>query len=179
MTHIRTQIRDSLATLLAAGVTKVNGRVGKSRVRAHWPEGLPALAVYTRSDAVETAADGPMLLRRTLTLTVEVVAKADANLDTVLDNICEQVETVVFANQLMLGGKVELTLGDTEIALTDQGEMEHGSAIITVEAVYFQNAPEDLSGALDPLDQVNAKWNPGGDLPPADQLEDNVTGLAE
>jgi hypothetical protein len=175
--HQRKLIRQEIVDLLTAGVALVSGRVYKSRTRQIWPEEMPCIAVYTRSDDAETRNAAPREYVRTVAVAVEVMAKLDDDLDDTLDDVCEQVETVLFANEFILNGTAQVILADTQITLTAEGDSQHGSAIITVEATYYQDAPEDISGALDDLKTIGVRYDQDGDQPALDEAQDLITGL--
>jgi hypothetical protein len=175
--HQRKLIRQEIVDLLTAGVALVSTRVYKSRVRQIWPEELPCIVVYTRADSAESRSVAPREYARTVTIDVEVMAKLDDDLDDMLDDICEQVESVLFANESILSSTAQLTISDTQITLTDQGDNQHGSAIISVEALYYQDAPADLSGAFDDLETIGVRYDQNGAQPALDEAQDLITGL--
>ena len=66
MAHVRKQIRDRIAALLASGVALVGGRVYKSRVYALTQSKLPAITVYIGSEDSSLVTVGSKTLMRTV-----------------------------------------------------------------------------------------------------------------
>ena len=175
--HQRKLIRQEIVDLLTAGVALVSGRVYKSRVRPVWPEELPCIVVYSRNETAEIRTAAPREYSRLARIDVEIMARMDDDLDDALDDICEQVESVLFANESILNSTANLTITDTDISLTNEGDNQHGSAIITVEALYYQDAPADLSGDFDDLATIGVRYDQDGVQPELDEAKDLITGL--
>lgn len=93
MSHQRTQIRESVATLLT-GLTTTGSRVFQSRMRAQ--ESLPCLLVTTEDESIERITLGGLEERR-LSVVVRGFAKASTELDDTLDTIAAEVETAMNA----------------------------------------------------------------------------------
>ena len=190
--HPRRLIRDAFVAVLT-GLPTTGANVFKSRVRALWEtEELPALLVYTQDDRAEIFNEAPRRYERTASVAVEIVARANDDLDDVLDGIADEVEAALFDNPYLLvsdgqGGTVarsaDTVLTTTEIKILKEGDTEIGAARLTFDATYYQDAPADVSttGNPDDLATVGLDWNPGGQLPPApddgDHLKDEIEGL--
>lgn len=141
MSHQREGIRDALATLLA-GITGVVG-VHNNRTRRLFPEELPAILIYTKSETAEIAIVAPREYLRTMKLAIEVVAKADDELDETLDDICEAIETRIFRNETLNGLVSDLKYSDTEIDFVPDGEQPVGAARLTFDCEYYTLAPDE------------------------------------
>jgi len=101
MTHIRQQIRESLATVIS-GLTTTGENVYQSRVYPY--DILPCLSVYTKEETAEyDSLSFPRSSRRELLLTIEIRAKESTDVDDKIDQISAEVEAAVSAD-ITLGG---------------------------------------------------------------------------
>lgn len=128
MTHPRQTIRESLVTLLT-GLPLTGSRVYGSRLSPVEEGSLPALRIYADSEQASPLLIHAQTTReRDITYRIEIVARANADLDDALDAIAEQVEgaLVAAADSTWLGG----TLGalSTEIELSDDVSQPVGIA---------------------------------------------------
>ena len=128
MTHPRQTIRESLVTLLT-GLPLTGSRVYGSRLSPVEEGSLPALRIYAdREQASPLVIHAQTTRERDITYRIEIVARANADLDDALDAIAEQVEgaLVAAADSTWLGG----TLGalSTEIELSDDVSQPVGIA---------------------------------------------------
>jgi hypothetical protein len=143
--HLRRQIREAAAAAVT-GLTTTGARVFTSSVYALAVTDLPALRVRTpREASAQRTLGAPRLLERTLRLEVEAVAQATADLDDALDQACKEVEIALAMPCAALAGLVKsVTLTDTEITLTGEGEQPIGRAAMGFDVVYmaFENAPD-------------------------------------
>jgi len=128
MTHPRQTIRESLVTLLT-GLPLTGSRVYGSRLSPVEEGSLPALRIYAdREQASPLVIHAQTTRERDITYRIEIVARANADLDDALDAIAEQVEgaLVAAADSTWLGG----TLGalSTKIELSDDVSQPVGIA---------------------------------------------------
>lgn len=122
MASRRKEIRTAIASALSA-ITAVGGRVYPSRV---YPvDTLPAIGVYTPSDAVEedsrTMGGG---FNRAYTCAIEVMVKQTAEFDDTFDDIADEVEGIILALSFT-GMCVQYTSTDIEYS----GESEQPTAV--------------------------------------------------
>jgi predicted phage gp36 major capsid-like protein len=143
--HLRRQIREAVAGAVT-GLATTGARVFQSRVYPLQTAELPGLLVYTRSETSEPITIHPDRdIERVLSLEIVAVAKANADLDDTLDQICKEVETVLAMPLAALNGKAKsIQLVSTEFDLQGSGERPTGSATMTFEVDYFnaENAPD-------------------------------------
>lgn len=144
--HVRRQIREAVATAVT-GLATTGANVFQSRVYPAQSSELPALLIHTRSeDSAPVTIHGPKALERTLQLVIEAAAKATADIDDVLDQICKEVEIAVETWSVAgLGGIAEsIHLVSTEFQMSGDGEKPAGVATMTFELSYFTqaNAPD-------------------------------------
>lgn len=193
MAHPRAMIRQAIVDLLALPggdpetyPTSCGANVFKSRMRAWWPEELPAIAVYARSDNAELFNQAPLEYRRTVEVVIEIVAKLDDDLDDELDAIAAEVERILILNETLkpedwpFDEWPEIRLGDTSITINaHDGENQHGAAVMTFPVTYYQPAPEDITGTADglaadiqDLDTVTVGWNLENEQEEDDRAQD-------
>ena len=142
--HLRRQIREAVAGAVT-GLTTTGSRVYQSRVYPLQDANLPALLVRTRAEtSAAVTAPAPRYLMRTLQLEVIAVAKANADLDDELDQICSEVEVALAMPCAALGGLAKtITLTGTELELVGTAETPTGQATMSFDVVYIaaENAP--------------------------------------
>lgn len=130
MAHMRTQIREAVATALT-GLSTTGANVYQSRVYAIDSNDLPALRIYTESETSEThSVTGPRPLLRTLQIIVEGVARATADVDDVIDQIAAEVEAAIGGSNLS-GLVYDLILTGTELTLSREAEQPTGMVRMT------------------------------------------------
>lgn len=128
MSHVRTQIRDRIATVLAPV-----GTVHKTRV---WPiaeSALPVILVYTNTEETESADFGK--LHRRLQVIVEIVAQA-TTVDTVTDTLIAGVEAAIGADISLGSLALDCLLAGIEITVSTDGSAPVARARMTYVAQY-------------------------------------------
>ena len=143
MSHVRQQIRERVATTLT-GLTTTGSRVYQSRVYPLGPNNLPGLLVFTSSESSEVDVMGiPGALMRTLTLTVEGYVKSTTNSDDTIDTICSEVETALGNDNTINSLAKDISLSDTEIEYSGEGEQPVGVVTMNFVVQYrtATNAP--------------------------------------
>jgi hypothetical protein len=165
MSHIRKQIRDAVIARLKTDVEAVSDRVFGNRARQVFPGELPCILVYTVQEPAEVSIEAPREYKRNLTLTIEILAKADNGIDDTLDALCETVEASIFSEETFGGLASDTLLADTDFDFFGEGDRLVGAAKITLNTPYYQRLPGDLSGPLDDLDTIHTDI----DLPPVDE----------
>ena len=132
MAHVRSQIRDAVATALssALGVT-----VKRTRVYALSSSNTLTYSVYTRGVERVSQRTSSYILRE-LPVTVDIIAGDDtAALDDLIDDKCAVAEATLGASKL--GGLVrDLYLDTTEMTFDGTGDIPMGIARMTFMAVY-------------------------------------------
>jgi hypothetical protein len=143
--HLRRQIREAVATAVT-GLTTTGSRVFQSRVYPLEVTDLPCLLVRTEGDASEVQSiHAPSPLMRTLSLQIIATARATADLDDTLDEICRQVEVALAMPCAAIAALSEtIALESTTIELQAGAEQPTGSATLQYSIVYFaaENAPD-------------------------------------
>lgn len=153
--------------------TDVADRVFSNRARQLWPEELPAIMVYTRTESASEFGSAPRTLKREIRLAVEVVAKADEDLDDELDRISEQVEALIGSDDTLGGTVADVVIQDLEMSLSGQGETVFGSSVMTFRVTYFREIVAD-SSELPNLERVNIKYDLTGSDPDTVENEQRI-----
>jgi len=134
--HLRRQIREAAATALGALAT-TGANVFQSRTHELQDAQLPALRIYTNSEALEISSMGlSRVIERDLDLVVEACAKESADLDDKLDLIIQEVEVALAGNQ-GIGGAKWVQLKSIEIDMEGEAEKQVGVARMTFQVFYL------------------------------------------
>lgn len=146
MSHVRTQIRDAIATRLT-GLATTGARVYRSRAFSLAENELPSLSVYLKREEIREVTFGttPTLHRR-MELVIEAHAASNDDLDTTLDTICAEVETAMEPILTVGGVSVPAALSTTEIEFLSDGEDLVGVASMTwlIDCKTAEDAPGTL-----------------------------------
>jgi hypothetical protein len=141
MTHKRQRIREAVVATLNT-VPGWSNRVFATRARPTEQKELPVVLVYTTAEQSELATIN-LDLSRTLTLVLELRAKAVGALDDVLDEMSEKAEAAMSLDP-RFGGLVTVGfLRETAIGLDGEGDARQSLATLTYEIRY----ETDPSGA--------------------------------
>lgn len=160
MSHQRQEIRDKVVELLT-GIAEVNERVFPNRARRLFEEELPAILVYTKSETGEIGVQAPREYKRTLKLAIEIVAKADEDLDNDLDDIAKEIETRLFRNETLDGLVSDVQYSDTEIEFEPEAQVPVGAARLTFDVEYWTEAPDEIPD-LDDFEKAHIETLPEG-----------------
>ena len=135
MKHVREQIRTHVFDLLSVKLTGTS--VFNSLVYDVESGSLPACKIYSLSESSEfDTMTFPRGNIRKLQVIVEVIGKANANIDNLLDRLCAETE-VAITEDVNLGGLTkDISLEVTTIELNDGGENPHGMARMSWIAEY-------------------------------------------
>lgn len=163
----RKEIRHAIGNVLR-GNTSVGDHVYVSRTRKLPKTAMPGILVYTLEESAEIFNAAPRLLERVLSVGIQIVARADEDLDDVLDGIAWEVERIMSENQTLGGLVSDIVLSRTDIALTDEGDNQHGGAILSYDVTYYT---EDVSygvegpgvppeNVLRPFERAGSEWRP-------------------
>ncbi len=143
MSHVRTQIRNALATLLE-GVDTTDGRVYVSSLHPLPAEMLPALRVFVDDETIERGTiHDPAMLQRVVTIRVDCVDAMSDGLDDSLDQIALEAEEAIAADS-SLGGLLSSGLIPSGIEMDRRGEGEKPLGVLTLiyECEYEVNSDD-------------------------------------
>jgi hypothetical protein len=135
MSHVRQQIREKVA--LVFSTASVAAVVSQSRVH-NLPAGTTTAAlIYTISESVtDLTLTYPRKLTRELVLGVELVARATADLDDVLDGLAVKAEEAIGADPTLAGLVKDTILRSTIINQRFEGDAPIGSARLEFIVMY-------------------------------------------
>ena len=136
MAHVRKAIRDRFISTLTSDVTLVKTRVYGSRVYPITEENLPAITVYTGSEASSRYNMGVTDLIRELSVEVDCYIRAADTFDDDMDAICVQVEEAIAGDFTVNSLAKGATLTSTEINFSGDAEQPIGIAKLTFNVRY-------------------------------------------
>ena len=136
MAHVRKQIRDRMETVLSGAVTLATGGVYASRVYPLTQAKLPALTIYSGSEASALQTMGAKTLARDLSLIVDAYVRVTDSFDDDIDALCVQVEEAVAADYTLNGLAKNTVLTSTEIDFDAEAERPVGVARMTYTIRY-------------------------------------------
>lgn len=152
--HQRRIIRNGVADMLRDAGTAAEDRVFAGREAPAAVESLleegPIVLVYARTDRVKredypaSGIDGGV--KRTLEIAVEVTAAGAWTVDDKLDDLAEQIETLLESWEPEGLPATEIRLVSTEVDSSDEFEQPIGGALILFEADYwrpYRTQPDD------------------------------------
>ena len=144
MAHARQQIREQLATTLT-GLTTTASRVYDSRIYSH--DLLPCLTVIADRDTVDIEKSDGIRNWHDLVLKIEARAKAKDSVEDLIDTICAEIETVIYADTTLNNKVLDISVEDTQIEFSVELDQPIALATSTLHAVYrvAPGAPTSLS----------------------------------
>jgi hypothetical protein len=136
MAHVRKQIRDAVVTAVT-GLTTTGSNVFRSRVFPLETTKLPALCVFTKSEAVAfDTLHIPRSINRVLEIGVEAYVSGTSNYDDTLDTIAVEVEEALAADVTLGGLSKDLQATAFEADFVGDGEQTVAIGRFTVEVQY-------------------------------------------
>ena len=135
--HIRQQIRERVGTTLT-GLSTTGSNVFQSRVFNLEESNLPAIIIYTKSEAGELLEMGSTrTLQRNLALVVEAYVKANTNYDDTIDTIAKEVEAAMGADVTHNDLARDSFLDSTEINYNGEGEQPIAVMTMIYNIIYL------------------------------------------
>ena len=134
MSHARQQILDAAVTVLELGVTAT---VQSGRVWTLQEGELPIVGVYTNSEEL-SQDDGTFdAIGRSLELVCEVTAQGvdGATVNSSLNDVAVEIETVLGANRQMLG-VLDIVPGAYDVEMSSEAETVTGKGVTTFDVMY-------------------------------------------
>ncbi len=146
MSTKRKQIRQYLAQVLK-GKTAAGDNVFDSRARKLFESEMPAILVYTSDEKISVFNASPRELQRVLSVKIEVAAQGGDELDDTLDDIAEQIESVMREEQTLNDYASDVVLTQAQTEISAEGEQSSGGCVLTYDVTYYT---DDVStGAVD------------------------------
>jgi hypothetical protein len=137
--HMRTQIRNAVASLLA-GLSTTGSNVFKSRVQQYADNKLPALNIVTNNEDVTTLTVGERTYEKNLTVAIFIKCKATDDVDEEIDQIMLEVEQAIAANPTLGGLVTDMTLTAADAETRLEVEKETGQGVMAYIANYYVEA---------------------------------------
>lgn len=147
----RQAIRDKVKALLTTpAIAQVGARVYTNRMRKVYPEELPCIVIYSKSESAEINVAGPREYKRTMKLAVEIIDKygdpsdttLEDSVDDRLDEIAAQVEQRLYRNETLDGEVSDLLFSDIETDFVVEGEQPVGAMRLTFDVEFIIEAPD-------------------------------------
>lgn len=170
--HQRTLIRRAVVDILKAAGTECGDRIFRSRTRGLWPEELPGILIYPENEPTSGAKDtAPRELKRDLSLSIQIQVKGDTEetaenggetADDLLDEICNQVEVALAANDTLTTAEhgqaaADCYLANTRFAHSADGDEPVLAAIMTWVVEYYTYMPD--TAELDDFVTQHQAWD--------------------
>jgi thiamine biosynthesis protein ThiC len=144
MSHARQQIQDEAVSLLDVGVTAT---VQSERVWITQESELPIVGVYTNTEEMSQDDGTFTAIGRTLELVCELVVQGvdGATVNSSLNAIAVEVETVLGANREMLG-VLDVVPQAWDVEQNTEGDTVTGKGVMVFEVLYRTaiGAPETI-----------------------------------
>ena len=136
--HARQQIRDAVKTLLI-GNTAAGQSVFENRTSTLTPIELPAIVIASEKETSVPRDNINSQYIRHLTLLIEirVQATADSAADDALDNLAQQVESLIQMSGNAAGPAYSMLLTDTAVQFSAEGDSYTGHLTLTYDCTYI------------------------------------------
>lgn len=143
--HIRQAIRDNVKTTLT-GLGITGDRVYVNRIYPFIQQVSNGILIYTESESTEYLTMGrPRSQERSLTLKVEIYAKATANLDNSIDDIALEIENALYNDPTRGGVATDTMIMNFDSDFSGDGDSPVGVGILDIVVKY--NCVENALGA--------------------------------
>lgn len=179
--HKRQAIREAIKAKLL-NQTLAEERVHLNRViplfDKSWFSELPAILIYTRSEASEVNLSAPLEYRRVTSVAVELLASMTEGdgVDNTLDDMSDIVERILLQDETLVGIVSNFVLASSNMELRGDGEVTVAAISMDFQATWYQNEPrEDFNNSLPDLRTVDVDYSLAGNQDPADQTHDTIT----
>jgi len=147
MAHVRKTIRDHITTTLT-GLTTTGSNVFQTRLFPVEESKLPALCIYTKSEATEYATLTQSRTQvRELEVIVEAYVKGTANIDNTLDTIAVEIEEALSSDVTRNSNAKDTRVTSVDIDFNGDAEQSVGVARFTV-AVDYVTVEGDVETAV-------------------------------
>jgi len=173
----RKEIRKKIVSLLKRGKTDAGDNVVGNRVNPPWKENLPCISVYTRGELLEEWTQAPRVMKATLQVGVEVVAKGrgEEELGNRVDELCEQVEVILAKDDSLEGTVEDIILRSINFDWEPSGEKMMSSATLMWDVVYLRSMPRDrFDQEQKDFETATAEWDLNSEQDEDDRADDTI-----
>lgn len=145
----RAEIRDAVVELLK-GHTSAGLRVGKSRARPVWRQGLPALQVYTSSEEFSISVEAPREYKVETDVAVELFVEetVDGPADDLVDALAREVFLVLSSDPTLQIDQLQLVPISFRTDFAASVKKPLGGARFLWRAIHYTDAPEGELGEM-------------------------------
>lgn len=184
MSTLRKRIRDAVVkTLLDRTLSE--DRVFSSRVRPTWGNEFPLILVYGNEEDIEIFEESPRSYKRALSISVEILARANEEkqlTEDLLDSIGEVVEHLMcqdHTKKFLTGEDLceDTILRGANLSINTEGENAIGSLVLKYEMPYYTLAVRDLEKDAGNFNRMHAEWDVVGDTSGTIHAETDVSGI--
>lgn len=176
----RKTIRNTIKEIIL-GATQAGSNVHTSRTTPQKDDDLPAIHIYTNSEAGDRAADSPRSNFRFMATTFEVITKGltGAIANDLADDICQEIEDIMDLEDQnangVLGCQIEEAIvsgSDTE--LQPEGDAATCSVRLAYSIKYVKVA--NVKSAIDmaEAETLGVDWNVGTADDPDSEMQDLI-----
>lgn len=137
MAHKRTDIREAVKTMLLSN-TSAGANVFSNRVSAYWKSELPSISIFTTEEEAVPRNVGNRQSIRTMNLRIEIHAEATEDLDQALDDIADEVETILSADTGLTGQAINSTYTGCETELSADATTPVGVIALNYSVKYIK-----------------------------------------
>lgn len=136
MAHVRTNIRNNIATTLT-GLTTTGSNVYVTRLFPLGAGKLPGLCIYTRGEATQySTVNPPRTQMRTLDVIVEAYVKGTSSIDATIDTISVELEEALYADLTRGGYAKDTRIENFDVEYDGEGDQSVGVARFTITVTY-------------------------------------------
>jgi hypothetical protein len=160
----RRLIRRELVDRLRSMGLPFERRVFANRLRAHWPEKLPACCVYTLREDISVVNAAPRRYEHKLEVSIQILAarppaaeavedvtRRSDGVDDDLDWMAGEVSARLDRDQTLGGLVDDVQHQRVDYAPEREGEERYASLVLTEQVTYYTEAGERPEGGFDPL----------------------------
>jgi len=174
MAHPRKLLRQAVVAQLVAASTAAGARVEATREIPRRRATEPAIGVYTPEEENEsTGRSAPRESMRSTQLIIEGIVVGSSGVDDALDDLAEQIEDALDADDTFGGKASESSYVRTELETLEDGARTVGLVRLTYNAVYFKLAPAAVA-AEDAFEVASLKYDLNGAVIASEQAEDLI-----
>lgn len=172
MAHQRKTIRYAITSALM-GETAAGARVYPTRVLPYQIRLLPVIAVYVLDEDSDAQSTAPRELFRSLKVRIECLVAPGPNVDDSIDDLAEEVEAAMNADQYFGGACVDSELKSTAIESIEDGDREIGFVALDYLVTYRTDAYCEPVGP-DDFNEANATYNLNSATHVDERAEDQI-----
>lgn len=147
MAHVRQTIRSNITTTLT-GLTTTGSNVFQTRFYPLSENKLPALGIYCKTDTGEyESVTKPRTVQHQAEYSVEIYAKATANVENTIDTITTEVSEALVTDLTRGGNAKDTKVTDFNFDFNSEGDQPVAVAVLTI-LVDYATLETDVESAI-------------------------------